>query len=111
MSRRSLALFAGLAGGPFLWAVCTQLGPVLPYAECSAGFPVLAPIAFAAALISVTFGAWAWSVARAADAQPPGAFPHPRLFLARLGALTGLMFALALFYQALASLLLSGCER
>ena len=109
--RSGRASFAALAGGPFLWALSTELGPILPYAECRAGFPILAPIAFSAALVSLIFGGWSWSVVHAADEEPLEAHRHSSAFLARLGGLAGLMFALALFYQGLASFLLDGCQR
>jgi hypothetical protein len=110
LSRTGLASFAGLAVAPFLWAVSTELGPILPYAQCRTGFPVLAAIAFAAALVSVAFGGWSWLAAgeREAEAEAPR---HSGIFLARLGGLSGVLFALTLFYQALASFLLTGCER
>jgi hypothetical protein len=110
LSKPGLASFAGLAVAPFLWAVSTQLGPILPYAQCRTGFPMLAVIAFAAAAISAAFGGWSLLAAGESDADVE-AHRHSGIFLARLGGLSGLIFALTLFYQGLASSLLNGCER
>ncbi len=93
---------AGLILAPAAWAVSTQLGLILPYAECATSFrPLLISI-----LLLTTVALWAgWVSWRAAGQERTGQF------VARLFALLAAALAFSLLLQALASAILTGCER
>jgi hypothetical protein len=83
-----------------------QLGQILPYQDCIARLPVLAPISWAFALMSLASGYVSWRASRQAFD-----LPHVPAFIGSLSGLAGLLFAFALALQGLASTVLSGCER
>ncbi|WP_458094660.1 hypothetical protein [Roseomonas sp. WA12] len=103
---QSLLAWAGLVIGPAAWAANTQLGQMLPYPGCGAGFRFSLPLSAVAVLLSVLGSGLSWRVSsfRRRDASMLG-------FLGSLGALTGLLVAFALLLQALASVLVSPCAR
>ena len=103
--RRLLALLAGMVVGPALWALSTQLGQILPYAEC--GARIRASTLFAAIAMVLTLGsAWlSWRGAAGLRGQ------QAMRFTGQLGALMGLLFAFALLLQGAATLVISACER
>lgn len=93
---------AGLIGAPAAWAVASELGLILPYAECGSH---LRPLLIASILLTAaaaTSGVMSW---RAAWHGRTGHFV--RLVFALLAA--SLAFALVL--DVLAGLVLTGCER
>jgi hypothetical protein len=99
---RRLAACAGLIGGPMLWAVNTQLGPILPYAECSSRFYPSVAISVLMAGLTLVTGIISWR--------------HPwdgqaGTFTSRLSAVLAVIFTFALLLQATAGLVLTGCER
>jgi len=102
ISGHRLPACAGLIAGPAAWAVNTQLGPILPYAECASRVSP-AVLASVIAVLLALAGAWiSWR------------HPWPTAagrFTARLGALMGVTFAFALTLQGAAGLMLTGCER
>jgi hypothetical protein len=92
----------GMIIAPLLWTVNTQLGLILPYAECGSrarpaliGSVVSVLLALGAAGIS-----WrnAW----------PG---HTGRFWSAVCALLGVILAFALLLQTGAAFMLTGCER
>ena len=93
---------AGLVAGPAAWAIATQLGLILPYAECHASFR---PLLLTGLLLTglAVYGGWlSWR------APWPG---RTGQFTGRLCALLAAALAFATLLQALASAMLTGCER
>jgi hypothetical protein len=92
----------GMIIGPLLWTVNTQLGLILPYAECGSrmrpaliGSIVVLLLALAAAVVS-------WR------SPWPG---HTGRFWSGVCALLAVVFAFAMLLQAGAAFMLTGCER
>jgi len=112
---RSIGItWAGLAAGPFAWALSTQGHYAgVPWA---CGNPVRFMPLTAAVLVLValsgSFLSWrAWRNRRAdpvIQSSPSGA-PHG--FIAGVGALGGILFAAVIAMQGIAALILTGCER
>jgi predicted membrane protein len=102
-SRMVLAL-AGLVVGPVLWAANTQLGQILPYAECRTGTPYSLPLSAVAALLSLGAAGLSW---RVSSLRRPGG--GVQRFLGSLGAMMGPLVAFALLSQAIATLVISPC--
>jgi hypothetical protein len=95
--------WAGCVLGPACWLVNTELGQVLPHAECGAALRPSILSGFLGAALSV-LGAWlSWRAARQREGQAR--------FIGRVGAMAGLVVAFALLLQGAAALVLSGCER
>ena len=112
--KASLLPSAGLAAAPALWAINTQLGQILPYAECRFGvrLNVWASLPFAALALAAGFVSWrfaGWGKSEAAKAG--AAYPATVSFIGWVGALNGALFAFALLLQGFASLVISGCQR
>jgi uncharacterized membrane protein YqjE len=104
-----LSLIAGLSISSAAWAVNMQLGQILPYLDCrhQARFSALA--SFVAMLLACVAAVVSWrATARARSTQPLTATSG---FVGAMSALSALIFAFALSMQAIASLVLSGCER
>ncbi|CCD85405.1 protein of unknown function [Bradyrhizobium sp. ORS 285] len=102
-----LTAWAGLVIGGLAWAANTQLGEMLPTTDCISTISP-SPIVSAALLVVVLAAAGlSWWL----DGKPSAQADRTLPFASRLSALTALMFAFALLLQAIASLVLSGCER
>ncbi|MBV8916373.1 MAG: hypothetical protein JOZ05_25465 [Acetobacteraceae bacterium] len=93
---------AGLIAAPALWALLTQLGLILPHAECSSR---LRPLLISALITTLLVFASAWVSWRA---PWPG---RTGLFTARMSALLAISLSAAMLLQSLASAMLTGCER
>lgn len=104
-----LSILAGLLIASTVWAINMQLGQILPYVDCARQSRMSAIISFigAAAAIIAAAVSWRW----ADRSQMAATVMATSNFLARLGALSALLFAFALSMQGIASLVLSGCER
>ncbi len=97
------ARFAGFAIAPMAWALTTQLGQILPYADCSARTNWTLAVCAAAAGGSVGGALFAANRWRSwSDSQ--------RKFGQTALAITA-VFVFALFLQGAAPLLLSPCAR
>lgn len=104
----------GLIVGPSVWALNTQLGQILPYAQCGLPLPVTALLSTASAAVSLLAGFLSWRGVGGppkADEAGRSAFPASFPLIVGLSGLFGLIFAFALLMQGAASLWLSGCER
>jgi hypothetical protein len=92
----------GMIITPLLWTVNTQLGLILPYAECGSRFrpAFISSIIFLLLALGAAVVSWrsAW----------PG---HTGGFWSGVCALLGVVFAFALLLQAGAAFMLTGCER
>jgi hypothetical protein len=105
-SWRDTALISfGLGGPPLLWAATLQFGQVLPYFDCTRGAHSLAMVTFAALASTILAGIIVWRMV---------GLEHSRReipFFAMLAALSSGVFAFALTLQAIATLVLTGCEK
>jgi hypothetical protein len=106
-TRVALAACAGLIIAPLLWAANIQLGEILPYAECGSR---LRPSVVISALFVVAAGASAL-VSRHAASLPAAEKNSGLRFVANVAALLALVLAFALALQAIAGIVLTGCER
>jgi hypothetical protein len=104
-----LSILAGLIVAPTAWAINMQLGEILPYIDCRQQHRFSAIASFVALAAACCAGAISWRWTRQARSTAP--LTNASGFSASLGALAALVFAFALLLQAIASLVLSGCER
>jgi hypothetical protein len=109
--QQTLARYAGLAIGPLVWAINTQLGQILPYLECKVRLPLLAGTSIALAFSALAAGYLSWRCDHEGFDLKPSDEADTASFVASLSALTGVLFAFPLFLQAVSSLVLTGCER
>ena len=100
----ALARYAGLVWAPLLWAANTELSLILPRLDCERHLTLTSLVALVATILA--FGS-----ALASHIGTQFTVSRLQVFLARLSAFTGLVFALALILQEAASLLLNACER
>jgi hypothetical protein len=105
----TLSVLAGLLVAPTVWAINMQLGQILPYTDCARQSGVSAIISFVGAAVAVVTGAISWRWAQ--RERIAALLTATSSFVARLGALSALIFGFALSMQGIASLVLSGCER
>jgi hypothetical protein len=105
-ARAGVTACVGLIVAPAVWAVNMQLGQVLPYAECGAGWRLSATISSLCIVVACASGSVSW---HAASRQPIS--DSALRFMARLSGLSASVFAFALLLQAIAGIVLTGCER
>jgi len=103
------SLVAGLAVASAAWATNTQLGEILPYVDCRHQARFLALASFAALLLVGAAAILSWRASSRARNRAPVTATSG--FIGALSALSAVIFAFALSMQAVASLVLSGCER
>lgn len=89
---------------PAAWAITTQLGQILPYADCARQMPSTL-IAAAAGVVIALSGAALSYFAQQSEHGPT------QLFIGRLSVGMGLAFGFALTLQALATGLVNACQR
>lgn len=111
MSARDLP-WAGLAAGPAAWAVATQLQfAIAPWTCAKGGAHLIVPgVALLLAAVAVVGGILSWRSWRALPALPLEVGGRPRHFLAALGTVAAMLFALAILMQGAGGLVFSGCE-
>jgi hypothetical protein len=105
-ARAGLTACAGLIMAPAVWALNMQLGQVLPYAECGASWRLSATVSSLCIVVACLSGWVSW---HATSRQPIGG--SALHFMARLSASLAGIFAFALLLQAIAGIVLTGCER
>jgi hypothetical protein len=104
-----VALLAGLVIASAAWAINMQLGEILPYLDCRHQVRFSAIASFAGMLLACIAAAVSWrATIRARTAEPLTATSG---FIGAMSALSALVFVFALSMQAIAALVLSGCER
>jgi hypothetical protein len=101
--RYSITVAGGLVLAPLAWAICTQLGQVLPYMDCQSGTPwsVMATVLLA---LLAALGAVAPLVARGSPQS------GTEKFIATISILAGSAFAFALALQAAATFIINPCQ-
>lgn len=97
-----LAAWSAASAAPLLWAATTQVGQILPYADCSHGHRWTAVIALAAGALALLAGGVCWS---------NRSLSRPGRFACAVAGLLALLLAFAILLQATAGFMLSGCER
>ena len=107
-TRIRLATWAGLWLPALLWAVNMQLGQILPYHDCAVTIRISTAVSTALAIFALLAGSISWRSWR--DAPAGFGSPNTLRFAAALSALSALIFAFALALQAIASMVLTGCE-
>jgi hypothetical protein len=106
--QNTLSVLAGLSIAPTVWAINMQLGQILPYIDCAQQWHHSAIYSFAGSAAALLAGGLSWNWTH--YERNASSLATSR-FIARLGALSALIFAFALSMQGIASLVLSGCER
>jgi hypothetical protein len=99
---------AGLLLGPIFWAINTQLGQILPYQDCAAHVRMSAILSLGLAFMTIGCGVVSWRGYRMIG---PSAIARSLRFLAAMSCSAALIFAYALILQAVAGLVLTGCEK
>ncbi|MER8392494.1 hypothetical protein NKH98_13305 [Mesorhizobium sp. M0833] len=104
--------WGGLLSGPLAWAVSTQLNYAVVEWQCAHGIPVIPVVALMLTVLALLGGALSWR----ARQQGGAAFKPDRArgtedFVANIGILSALLFALVIVMQGAASLILDGCLR
>ncbi|MER9657674.1 hypothetical protein NKJ26_30230 [Mesorhizobium sp. M0152] len=90
----------------------TQLNYSLVHWQCNRQVPIVLPIALALALLSLLGGALSWRAKRRGGAGfKPQRTRGTEHFVAKLGVLSALLFALVIIMQGSAALILDGCLR
>ena len=106
--------WAGLAAGPFCWAVSTQLNYSLVQWACQRGWNLLPVIAAVLAVISLAGALLSWLAWRRHDETEvhlPEHDGHPRYLLSGIGVGAGVLFGLVIALQGVAALILDPCLR
>jgi len=100
----AIARTSGLTLSPAAWAVSSQLGQILPYADCGGGTAWTVFAAFVATALAVAGAVLSWPGHQSTESRSA-------LFISKVGILLGFGFAFALFLQGAAALLLNPCLR
>jgi hypothetical protein len=106
--------WAGLAAGPAAWAVDTQLNYALVPWACAHGRVVVAAIAGVLAVVSLLGALSSWLAWRRHDGpgmHVPEQDGHPRHLLSGIGVASGLLFAIVIALQGMATIMISPCLR
>lgn len=104
--------WGGLLSGPLAWALSTQLNYALVPWQCNRQVPVVLPLALLLVLFSLLGGALSWRAKRRGGAAfKPERTGGTERFVANLGMLSALLFALVIVTQGSAALILDECLR
>ncbi|ESW73058.1 hypothetical protein NKH34_01975 [Mesorhizobium sp. M1148] len=104
--------WGGLLSGPMAWAISTQLNYALVPWQCNRQVPVVLPVALVLAVLSLLGGALSWRAKRQGGAAfKPERTRSTEQFVADLGMLAALLFALVIIMQGSAALILDECLR
>ena len=97
-----VATCTGMIIAPLLWTLNTQLGLILPYAECGSRYRPALIGSVIAVVLALAAAAVSWR------STWPG---HTGRFWSGVCALFAIVLAFALLLQAAAAFMLTGCER
>ena len=105
---------AGLFAGPVAWSISTQANYALVPWMCANKAPIVPMVAAALVALSLFGGFLSWrAFARAGPVPEPdragGGRPHR--FVAAVGIMMAVLFALVIAVQGLAGMIFNGCER
>ncbi|MDG4900001.1 hypothetical protein EOA75_04825 [Mesorhizobium sp. M1A.F.Ca.IN.022.07.1.1] len=104
--------WGGLVSGPLAWAISTQLNYALVPWQCNRQVPVVLPVALVLMVFSLLGGVLSWQAKRQGGAAfKPERTRSTERFIADLGMLSALLFALVIVMQASAALILDECLR
>jgi hypothetical protein len=104
------AAWLGVALGPIGWALAQQVSYLLASYGCTLARPgIVLAINAAGAVLALAGAGLSWRAWQRTPAPEDGR--AERSFLAGLGVLLGLLFALAMLGQGAAALFFTGCER
>ena len=104
--------WGGLFSGPLAWAVSTQLNYSLVHWQCNRQVQVVLPIALALVVLSLLGGVLSWRAKRRDGAAfKPDRTRSTENFVANLGVLSSMLFALVIILQGSAALILDWCMR
>lgn len=112
-SRGGIA-WAGIASGPTAWALSTQVNYALTWWSCAHRAQVVPFIAAALVLLALAGGVLSGLAAWRRDVRSelaPEVDGYPRSFLAVIGVIMAVLFALVIAVQGSAGLIFTGCER
>ena len=105
---------AGLFAGPLAWFVSTQGNYALTPWMCANKTPVVPMLAAAMVAISLFGGFLSWRAFASASPLPhpdvTGA-GRPHRFVAAIGIMMAVLFALVIAVQGMAGVVFNGCER
>jgi hypothetical protein len=104
---------AGLYAGPIAWAVSTQANYALVPWVCASKVPAIPALALLLVGISLFGGFLSWRAYAAGrrDPSPTRRDGRPHRFLAAVGTLLAVLFALVIAVHGAAGLAFDGCER
>jgi hypothetical protein len=104
--------WGGLLSGPLAWAISTQLNYALVHWQCNRQVQLVLPVALLLAVFSLLGGALSWRAKRQGGAAfKPERTRDTERFVADLGMLAALLFALVIIMQGSAALILDECLR
>ncbi|UCI10511.1 hypothetical protein [Mesorhizobium sp. B1-1-8] len=104
--------WGGLLSGPLAWAISTQLNYALVPWQCNRQVPLVLPAALLLAVLSLLGAGLSWRAKRQGGAAfKPQRTRSTERFVADLGILAALLFALVIVMQASAALILDECLR
>jgi|UPI000519091C hypothetical protein len=98
----AIARISGLTLSPAAWAVSTQLGQMLPSADCDTGTGWIIFATFLSAALAMAGALISWRSHLSAVSRSAS-------FISNVGVLFGAVFAFALILQGAATLLLNPC--
>ena len=104
----------GLLVGAAAWAISTQLSYSLVSISCDSAAALVIVIGTICMTVAIVGGALSLPASSALErpaVQVGGGDARPRRFFALISALAALIFTLAILLQAVASLIISGCQR
>lgn len=105
-----LSIWAGLWLAPLVWAANTQLGQILPYADCRSQLHASAITSFIGAALTIASGLASWLSPQRVIDETDG-HPGNADFGSTVSALSAGLFTFALLMQGVAAMVLTGCER
>ncbi|MEA2936474.1 MAG: hypothetical protein QOD74_3120 [Variibacter sp.] len=106
--------WAGLALGPFAWALSTQANYAWAPWACTFNVNAVPFVAAGLALLSFAGAALSWLAWRRHDGSGmpiPEQDGHPRNFLSGIGVGCGVLFGLVVVLQGMAALIIDPCLR
>jgi hypothetical protein len=106
--------WAGVFAGPVAWLVSTQANYALVPWACANKIPVIPMLAAGLVAVSLFGGFLSWRAFAGAGSVTETELKgggRPRRFLAAMGIMAAVLFALVIVVHGLAGLAFNGCER